>query len=378
MTIHTPTIFISAGELSGDRLGSFLTTALQQRDPSIRMVGMGGEHMKAAGMEILEDLSRSNINGFFEVLSHLPKIFALENDLKAHIRRIQPTLLILIDYQGLNLRLAKYAKSQNIRTLFYVSPQIWASRYHRIKKIKRYVDHMAVLYQFEKKIYEQENVPVTFVGHPLKKISKSNRPTHKIYQHFNLDPTKPIVTLLPGSRLNELTRMLPVFLEAKQKIQTKQPDAQFTLLLASTLNTDTVRSCCPKDIKLITSDAYDLFSITDAAIAVSGTITLELALFRVPMVITYKVSTFTYHLLKRIMKTNYIGLCNILLNKPVVKEYIQTDANASHISQEVLRLLQNDDYRKKMIHELAHVCDHMGVNDPVENITDCVIQQLHQ
>lgn len=370
------TLFFSAGELSGDQLGGQLASQLRLHCPTYHLLGMGGKTMQDAGVQLVQDIAETSVNGFFEVIKHLPKLLRIEKILQQAMLNAKPDLVILIDYQGLNLRLARFAKQYGFKTLFYVSPQIWASRYNRIKKIRRYVDHMAVLYQFEKDIYEKEHIPVTFVGHPLKQRVQASRSRADNYTHFKLDPNRPIITLLPGSRPSECQRLLPALIEAKTLLQKQYPAAQFVLLLAPSLNAQAVKQACPEDIHFVTQDTYDLFSITNVAIAVSGTVTLELALMHVPMVIVYKVSTPTYHLLKRLIKTPYIGLCNILLGAPVVKELIQHTANGPMIAKEVNRLLEDTPYRQKMITTLKDTNAHMGSETPSDGIYQCVMRLL--
>lgn len=378
MNMQSITLFFSAGEISGDQLGASLAADLLSAHPDFKLVGMGGDNMQQAGVTLVQHIACASHNGFLEILRHLPAILALEKKLKAAILAAQPSLLILIDYQGLNLRLAKFAKSHGIRTLFYVSPQIWASRYHRIEKIRRHVDHMAVLYQFEKDLYDKENIPATFVGHPLQQQAIPSRTREENFKYFQLDPKKRVITLLPGSRPSELKRLLPVLLATKAKLQSKHNDLQFTLLKSSNFELDTIQQLCPDDITIISDDRYNLFSITDTAIATSGTVTLELGLMQVPMVVIYKVSALTAYLVKHIIKTNYICLCNILLNQMVVKELLQNDATPEQIVDEAETILMDNQYRNTMISRLGKIKENMGQGNSQEAIYKCIMQQLSE
>jgi lipid-A-disaccharide synthase len=371
-----PKILIIAGEASGDLLGAHLCQSIIAQDPSVKFFGMGGTLMQKAGVDIRINSDALAVVGILEVIKHFSKIRQAFKTIKNAIKQEKPDLVVLIDYPGFNLRIAKFAKQNNCKVFFYVSPQIWAWRYHRIHHIKKYVDHMAVLFAFEEKLYQRENIPVSFVGHPITDIAKPSISIDAAYQQFNLDPNKPVVALFPGSRKQEILRMLPTIVEAVALIHKKLPDAQFILPLASSLKANELAPYLPKNIALIKNNTYNVLSIANAAIAVSGTVTLEIALQRVPFLILYKVSAISFWLAKRLVKIPYIGLCNLVAEMRVAKELIQKDANAQLIAEETVRLITDDDYRQSILTQLNKVKANLGLNNASQRTANAVLDLL--
>ena len=373
-------IFICCGEASGDLLGGHLAQALLERDSSLLIAGMGGTHMQAAGVELIEDLTRVGVLGGFELIKHAKNIYRVAKKIKQYLKQNKPDLVILIDYPGFNLNaIAPAAKKYGIPVLYYVSPQIWAWRYSRIHKIRRNVNHMAVLYRFEKSLYEKENVPVTFVGHPLKNSAQATLSKDECYRLFELDPQKPVVALLPGSRKQEVEHLLPIMLEAKKIIQQTMPRVQFALPIASTLGKDYFKHKVPGDITLVERNTYNLLSIADAAITASGTATLEISLMTVPMLILYKLTTPTYWLARlRLIgkKVPQLGLCNIIAQETVAKEYLQHAAIPKDIAEETIKLLNDEAYRASIKHKLLRIKDELGDGDPAQNVAELVLSML--
>jgi lipid-A-disaccharide synthase len=228
-------IFMIAGETSGDLLGANLARELLRRQPDLKLTALGGAQMRAAGVDILFDNQSMDIMGWLGVIKNLRVIRAALRTIKNIFKNNPPDLLILIDYPGLNLRMAKLAKKYGIKVLYYVSPQIWAWKYGRIKTIRRCVDHIAVLFAFEEDIYRQENVPVTFVGHPLSALVQATESKTAIFQRYGFNPDYPVIALFPGSRQQEVQRLLPVIMSAVAKIRAKIPGVQFAMPLAGNL-----------------------------------------------------------------------------------------------------------------------------------------------
>ena len=225
------TIYISAGEASGDLLASQLATALLAKDPDLSLIGMGSRKMQAAGVDIRINSDDLAVTGLWEPIKHLPQIYAAFKKIKKILRDEKPALIILVDYPGFNLRLAKIAKKLGIKVMFYVSPQIWAWRYKRIHHIRKYIDHMAVLFKFEEAIYQKENVPVSFVGHPLADSVKPTSNRTDVLAKYNLDSNKPIIAIMPGSRRNEIAYLMPILKQAIALLKAQLPEAQFVLPL---------------------------------------------------------------------------------------------------------------------------------------------------
>lgn len=369
-------IFICTGEASGDLLGGNLAKALFDVNPQLNITGMGENHMRDAGVELIEDLSKMGVVGGFEVVKHLKDIYQTAKKVKKHLKKYRPDLVILIDYPGFNLHIARAATRMKLKVLFYVSPQIWGWRYGRIRRIRRYVDHMAVLYSFEKDLYEREQMPVTFVGHPLKDVAKATLSKEDAYQRFGLDPHKPVVSLFPGSRKQEIDRLLAIILDAKKLVQKALPDVQFALPLAHTLNREDVAKRLPNDITLIENDTYNLLSITDAAISCSGTATLEIGLMNVPLVVIYKLAAPTYWALMCMTRTRHIGLCNIIAQDIVAQEYLQYNATAENIAKETVRLLLDKAYRDSIKRKLLNIQKGLGDGNPAKKAATVVFELL--
>src|SRR3990167_8375223 len=324
-------IYMSAGESSGDLLGANLARALLQKNPNLTLTGMGGSRMQEAGVSIQFNADKFAVIGVFEVIKHLPLILSTLCAIKRYLSKTKPGLIILIDFPDTHFRIMKMAKKLNIPVLYYVSPQIWAWRKGRIKQIQQYVNHMAVLFAFEEKIYQAANVPVTFVGHPLSELAKSTFSKKEAYAFFQLDTERPIVALFPGSRRSEMEKHLSIMLESVKKIIEKKPNTQFVLVLAHHFDESKIRTMVPAEIHIIRDHLYDLLQITQAAIAVSGTVTLEIALMKVPLCIIYKMDPISFWLAKQLIDRKNIGLCNIVAEKSVAKELIQNDVNSAAI-----------------------------------------------
>jgi lipid-A-disaccharide synthase len=285
-------------------------------------------------------------------------------------------LIIFIDYPGFNLHMAKHAKLAGVKVLYYVSPQIWAWRYGRIKKIKKYVDRMAVLFGFEEKIYQKENVPVNFVGHPLIDNAVPTLSREQAYQQFALNPNQPIVGLFPGSRRQEISRLLPDIVNTVRLLQQRMPTIQWILPLASNLSLDDVRDYLIPEIKVIQNNTYNVLPLCDTAIAASGTVTLEIAINQVPLVIIYKVTPFSYWLGKTLLYIPFIGLCNIVAGERVAVELIQKAATPEAIVAEVSQLLFEKNYRQTAIEKLAKVKENLGEKGSSARVAQVVLDML--
>lgn len=375
-TDHKNLIYISAGESSGDLLGANLAQTLLNKNPQLKLVGMGGTKMKAAGVSIQFNADIFSVVGLSGILFNLPKILITLHKIKKYLKQHKPALIILIDLPDTHLRIAAMAKKLGIPVLYYVSPQIWAWRYARIKQIKENINHMAVLFPFEEKIYQKENVPVTFVGHPLANLVKPTMTQELAYKSFRLDSKSPIVSLLPGSRRGEIARHLPIILEAAKMISQKIPNVQFVLPLADIFNEFEIREKVPSHIKVIKNNLYNLLSISDAAIAVSGTVTLEVALMQVPMCIIYKFGEISFQIAKRLIKVDHIGLCNLISQKKIVKEFIQDQANPQIIADEIIKLLSNQEYSNHIRHELSLVKNQLGISDPSARVAEVALRMI--
>ncbi|WP_289037094.1 lipid-A-disaccharide synthase [uncultured Zobellia sp.] len=331
--------YIIAGEASGDLHGSNLMKALITKDPDANIRFWGGDLMQQAGGTLVKHYKEMAFMGFLEVLMNLGTIAKAIKFCKRDIQQFQPDVIVFIDYSGFNLRIAKWAKEQGFRTNYYISPQIWASREGRIKDIKRDIDAMHVILPFEKEFYEKKhNYPVNFVGHPLIDAIENRIPVdeQQFRQQHKLDSKKPIIALLPGSRKQEVQKMLTVMLSVIKDFSAYQ----FVIAGAPSLDHDFYGPFLKNpNVSFVTNKTYDLLSIAHAALVTSGTATLETAIFKVPQVVCYKANWLSYQIAKRIITLEYISLVNLIMKKEVVKELIQNDLTTKNIKTELNKIL---------------------------------------
>ena len=367
---------IVAGEASGDIYGAELVRETRIISPDIRFFGAGGERMREAGVETLIDSADIAVVGLVEVLKHFGTISAAFLKLKQILLNDPPDILILIDYPGFNLRLAKVAKRAGVRVLYYISPQIWAWRQGRVKKISRLVDHMAVILPFEASFYQQAGVPVTFVGHPMLDMVDIDTTREEAASSLGLNPARKIVGLFPGSRKSEIERLLPVIVAAAVRLRESFPEIQFVLPLASTLAEADIKPYLSKAdlvVTVIKGQIHQLIRACDAVISVSGTVTLEIALVGTPMVIIYRLSPLTYQIAKLLIKVEHIGLCNIVAGETAAKELIQGEATPENISDEIAKILTDDSYTSSIKEKLATVRSRLGKGGASKNVAGLVV-----
>lgn len=340
--------YIISGEASGDLHGSNLIKELKLIDSASVFRCWGGDLMKEQGAEIVKHYKELAFMGFVEVVSNLPTILKNIDFCKKDILNFSPDVLILIDYPGFNLRIADFAKKQGIRVFYYISPQIWAWKESRVKKIKRDVERMFVILPFEKEFYKQFDYPVDFVGHPLLDMINEMTEKHSNENKFKLKNNlsdKPIVALLPGSRGQEITQMLPLMTKLSSEFE------NFQFVVAGTnAHTDEfyMKLMSNENIKLIKGQTYDLLANSTTAIVTSGTATLEAALFGVPEVVCYKGGYISYLIAKQLVKVKYISLVNLIMDKKVVTELIQEEYNYENLKNEFIKL-SDFNYRSNLI-----------------------------
>jgi len=361
--IKSKTVMIIAGEASGDMHGASLVQEMLKIEPSLNFYGVGGNRLREAGVKLVANVSEMAVVGLTEVISKLGKFISVMNLLKKSLDDVNPDLVILIDYAGFNLRLAKAVHKRGIKVFYYISPQVWASRKGRIREIKKYVNKMAVILPFEVDTYKQENFHVDYVGHPLLDLVKTKYSRLEARAKFGLLENKTAVALLPGSRISEVEKLLPEMLRAGELLAKQIPDIQFLLPLADTLEEKTIADILAGytlKVNIISGHTYDAISCTDLAIVASGTATLETALLGVPMIIIYKISALTYLIGKMIIKVKNIGIVNIIAGKTIVPELIQNEANGQRIAAEALSILTKTEIKQKMIGELAEIRAKLG------------------
>lgn len=371
-------VVIVAGETSGDQHGAKLVKAMRAAHPRLTFSGVGGPAMQAAGVRLEIDAGKLAVVGITEVLSKLPVVFSALGTVKRLLKNLQPALLILIDYPEFNLRIAAAAHKLRIPVLYYISPQIWAWRPGRVKRIAGCVDHMAVILPFEEEFYRGHQVPASFVGHPL----LDDLPACETGAGGGPDGTGPVVGLLPGSRAIEIKRHLPIMLAAAALLKKRRPDIHFKLSKAVGLEDDQFDSALSgfdlsRSLSIESGNVEQMLAACDMVVAVSGTVTLQAALCGRPMVIIYKVSPLSYWIGRRLIRVPYIGLVNLVAGRQLATELIQQDASALKIAGEVDRMLADppalEDNRRQLI-ELRHQLGGSGASARVADIALSMIR----
>ena len=355
---------IVAGEASGDIYGAHFVYAMRDLDPDITFYGVGGPKMELAGVRVLHHASLLSVVGFAEILPKIRYISRVLKELKQLLKQSPPDLLVLIDYPGFNLNLAKRAHALGIPVLYYIPPQLWAWREGRVKKIAQRVDRVAVILPFEREFYQKHGLEVDYVGHPLLDLPPPGRSKEEIRHGLSISPERdPILALLPGSRAEEINRLMPAMVDAAEIISRSYPRLCCVLPLASTLSEDVVNSYLKDatiDIRVAGFDTKELLSIADLAFIASGTATLEAAITETPMVIAYKVSPFSYILGRYLVKVSFIGLVNLVAGKAIAPELIQGNATGSRLAEEGLTILEDERAREKMKRDLQSVTERLG------------------
>lgn len=356
-------VMIVAGEASGDMYGAKVVEEAHRLDPSVRFFGIGGAAMRRAGVETLVDSKEMAVMGLFEIISHIGVIYRAFMLLKSRILADKPDLIILIDYPGFNLRLAAVAKRAGVKVLYYITPQVWAWHSSRAKKIARLVDHAAVILPFEAPFFERVGLAVTFVGHPLLEMAMPTMAKGAAQLEFGLDPQRRTVGLFPGSRLREISSLLPTMLESALILKERFPDLQFILPIANSVDSELVNeliSASGLSIKVVEEKNYDVMQTCDAIIAASGTVTMEIALFGVPMVIIYKTAPLTFAIGMRLLNVDHVGICNIVAGERVVPELLQNDAEPVKIAAEISKFFKDPDYNRSVVEKLLKVREKLG------------------
>jgi lipid-A-disaccharide synthase len=363
--------YIIAGEASGDLHGSNLMKELYKEDPQADIRFWGGDLMTAVGGICVKHFKDLAFMGFVEVLLNIKTILKNINFCKKDILAFQPDKIIYIDYPGFNLRIAKWAKKQHFQNHYYIAPQIWAWKENRIKQIKQNIDKLYVILPFEKPYFEDKHqFKVSYVGHPL--LDAINQRPKKDRQAFlteNQLEDKPIIALLPGSRKQEITKMLTIMLSILDDFQ----DYQFVIGGAPSLSPSFYDEIIKnKSVKLVQNKTYDLLDNSYAALVTSGTATLETALFKVPEIVCYKGSEISYQIAKRVINLKYISLVNLIMDKEVVKELIQSELNHKNLKKELQKIL-NQESRQQMLNDYNELINQLGKNGASQKVVNEII-----
>jgi len=355
-------LMIITGEVSGDLIGASLIRELKKLDAELTIFGIGGDRMCEQGMNILYHINKMAFLGFTEVVRHLPFIKKVQAGLLAVVKKEEIKNVVLIDYPGFNLNIAKYFKKNRIKIIYYISPQLWAWGSGRMKKIKRLVNKMLVVFLFEEKLYKSNNVDVEFVGHPL--IDRINEyqflSKEELFSKFNLDGSKELLLLMPGSRKHEVEKLFPQIIKAANKLA-DEFNLQIAIACSSNIDENLFYELSGhSDFKVITGYTYDLMKYAKFGIIKSGTSTLEAGYFALPMIIVYKISGLTYLIVKKLIKVSKIGMVNILLDDNVVPELIQNDVSERKIYDAGEKILSDKEYYNSVKLKLNMVKDKLG------------------
>lgn len=350
-------ILVVAGEASGDLHGAGLLKELKKINPDLEFFGMGGDKMRNEGLKILYHINQVSFMGLFEILSHLSFLRRVFKDIVLQIDSNKPDLAILIDYSGFNLRLAKKLKQRNIPIVYYISPQVWAWRKNRVHKIKKYVDKMVVFFPFEVDFYKKEGVNVELIGHPLVQLAKPSLPKEQFLERMEAKGDQIIIGLLPGSREQEIKKILPVMLEACHLLNSRLKNIKVAIGLAPTIDKELVLSQLNQnsDAQVLENLTYDVMKYSNLLLVTSGTATVESALMETPMLVIYKTNFMTYFLAKLLVKVPYISMVNLIAQKQVVPEFIQSQASPLLIAQEMEKILKDKIKYQQTKQELSQI-----------------------
>jgi len=381
--LESKSVMIVAGEASGDVHGAGLVRAMREEDPSLHFYGAGGKELADAGIEILCDIDKITVMGLSEILATLKDIIYTYRLFKRTLRDKKPSLLILIDFGEFNLRLAKYASKLNIPVFYYITPKVWVWRKGRVKSLAKYVDCAAVILPFEESYLQERGVCAKYVGNPVLDAVQLELDKKQFCQKYSLDQDKAIVGILPGSRKKEVSFLLPIFLESARRMQKKYSrELTFVLPLASTLTIDDLnKSGLEKysselDIHVIADDRYELMAACDGVVAASGTVTLELAVLDVPMVVAYKFTPISYYVGKMLIHIPFFSLVNIISGKNVVTELLQDQVHAAAIELELARILFDDGVRSHIKRELLHGRNTIGGSGASHNAAKLAFETM--
>ena len=358
--------YVISGEQSGDMHASNLVAELKKKDCNAEIRAWGGDKLKEQGVQIVKHIKDLAFMGFWEVIVNLPTILSNISFCKKDILAFLPDALILVDYPGFNFRIAKFAKQNGIKVFYYISPQIWAWKRNRIKQIKKNVDKMFVILPFEKDFYQRNNFEVDFVGHPLlDEISKDDF-------SFSIKTDKDIIALLPGSRRQEISKILPKMLSVVNDFT----DFQFVVATTNSVEEEYYKNIIGnKEVLFAKNETYGLLANTKAALVTSGTATLETALFGIPQVVCYKTNFFSFLIAKCLVKTKFISLVNIIMDKPVVKELIQDELIQKNLFSSLSEILENSN-RKKIQEDYNILKVKLGVEGASEKVAEIILHTL--
>ncbi|HEX9147448.1 MAG TPA: lipid-A-disaccharide synthase [Candidatus Binatia bacterium] len=373
-------IMLVVGEASGDIHGAGLVDALWKRDPTLKIFGVAGERLQQTRFETLFSVSRLTGMGLVELAGNFKNLWQAYRLLRRALRERRPSLVVLIDFPEFNLRLAKLARQLALPVLYYVSPQVWAWRRQRVRQIERWVDRMAVVFPFEVPFYRQHGVDVSFVGHPLLEDIHVNESRETVLGRLSLDPAKPTIALLPGSRRREVEYHLPVMLQAAARLQ-RESAVQFLCVRAATVDRAMIETELKRAsvrIPIVEDNRYDAVNASDLAWVASGTATLEAALLLKPMIVVYRLAVLTYLIARWLVKVDHVAMVNLIADKRVVPELIQSEFNADRLIEESRLLLNDRERYRSVVDELSRLREKLGSPGAAERVADLAFSMMQQ
>ncbi len=367
--------YLIAGEASGDLHASNLMKTLKSTDPEADFRYYGGDEMKKQGGKAVRHYKDVAYMGFVDVFLHLPAILKNIKFVKQDIEEYKPDVVILVDYPGFNLRIAEFAHKKGFKIFYYISPKIWAWKQSRVHKIKAFIDKMFIIFPFEKDFYKKYDYEVEYVGNPiLDAIETSKSDIKKFRKKYDLNE-KRIIALLPGSRKREIQHNFPTMLKVAEKF----PEYQFVVAAAPSLDREVFEKYIKnKEIKLVYNDTYELLKHSKAAIVTSGTATLETAILNIPELVCYKGDNLSYHIAKRLVKVDYISLVNLVMQREIIKEFIQYDMTLENIGKELELILNNDVYRNTMLSNFAKLREILGGKGASKRTAEIIVRSLKE
>jgi len=370
---------ISCGEPSGDLYAGALVAALRRREPDLEVFGLGGDQLKAAGGELVADFHGLSVTGLTEALAVVPRSFRTLRLLTATARTRRPHALVVIDYPDFNFRLMRAIRRLGVPVIYYVSPQLWAWRAGRMKTMKRFVDRVLPIFPFEEALYREAGVAVRFVGHPLVDMVAPGQSREQLLRRLNLDPARPVMALLPGSRPNELERLAPVMAAAAPQIAAAVPGVQFIVARAPNLSDQLFESFGIPGVtlRIVEGRTDDVLHAADSVVTASGTATVQTALHGKPMVVLYKLSPLTYRLGRSMARVDMYAMVNLIAGRRIVLELIQDDCTAEAVAAEAVRIATDTGYRGQMIDDLAEVSRRLGGSGASERAAEAVLDVVH-
>ena len=365
------TFFIIAGEASGDLHGAKLMQELQRLAPNISFIGHGGDKMIDQGLKVIQHIDKMSVMGFSEIIKHLPFLFSVMGETLNQLEEIKPNRIILIDYPGFNLRLAKNCSGLSIPITYFILPQLWAWKEKRIKTFQKYIDQSLSIFPFEQNWFEKRDVPTNYVGHPFTENIGPSLTKTEFYTKHKIDKNRNVVTLLPGSRQQEVDQLWPIFYKSAMEIKEKQ-DVDIVVGKFSGITLPE-----QKDVLIENDDIYAAISYAKAAITASGTASLECAVLDTPEVVCYKLSYISGLILKQLNKTPFISMVNLIANRKIVTEFVQSGVKVKNIVSEITPLLSNTKQRKDMLLGFDEVRRSLGLPGVYKRAAESIMKKTN-